>query len=465
MFTSLRSRLWLTYALLISLILCVVGTAIIVVVLRGNIPIQQAALRLQALRANTLPLLRSAGERSPRLLQALLIQNADQISGRIVVLSNQGEVLADSLGEGGENLPGFSDKPLKTEIGVLPNFYRDGQGRGWYYIIDEINPKQLAFFAVRRPPLQILAVLRDQYLGPLVQAGIIALLASVIFSLLLSRWISAPLQRISQEAQQVALGRAHKIPLDGPDEVKQLARAFNNMTRQVKDTQQSQKDFVANVSHELRTPLTSIQGFARAILDGTVKNEEELNRAAEIIEGEAVRMDRLVTDLLTLAKMDTGLTSFKLEEVNLKELLEIISQKFFPRIKEAGLDFQLEYHADEIRVQGDPDRLMQVFDNLLANAIRFTPRGGHVTCYSQVVKNAVEIHFIDTGQGIPESEQKRIFERFYQVDKSRTRGTTRGYGLGLAISKQIVEAHNGSLTFTSKTGEGSHFVVKLPHQT
>ena len=181
-----------------------------------------------------------------------------------------------------------------------------------------------------------------------------------------------------------------------------------------------------------------------------------------MIESEAQRMNRLVQDLLTLAKMDAGTASFEMHVFELKPLFEAISWKFRPLVEAAGIDFQTMPLEGEVMINGDPDQLMQVFNNLLDNAIKFTPPGGKISIFSQKVGQEIAIHVVDTGKGIPKSEQKRIFERFYQVDKARSSG--HGYGLGLAISKQILERHKGSISLTSKVGEGSHFVVKLPLQ-
>ena len=464
MFNSLRSRLWLSYALLIGLVLCVVGTAVVVVVYRGNIPLQQAALNLQALRVSALPRLQIAGDLSAETLQTLLVRNTSQISGRIVVLTTDGQVIADSLDEEGANLPEFGDAPILTEIGSFPTFYRDSEDQNWYYIIEQINEDRLAFFAVNRPRFQIVTIFRDQILGPLTQAGLLAMLVAFILSLLMSRWITAPLRRISREARQVADGRAHPIPLEGPEEVRQLAASFNDMTHQVQESQQSQKDFIANVSHELKTPLTSIQGFARAIQDGTAQSPEELAQAADVIDMETARMHRLVQELLTLTKLDAGTIAFSFETLDISPLLKAAQHKFTPQTEAAGIQFEIIESERPAVIQGDPDRLMQVLDNLLDNALKFTPAGGTITLRSEINNGSVWIHVIDTGEGIPLEDQSRIFERFYQVDKARTGGEVRGYGLGLAICQQIVQAHGGTLSVTSQPGEGSHFVVKIPLQ-
>lgn len=464
MFNTLRSRLWLTYALLIGLVLSVVGAAIVSVVYRGNIPIQQAALNLQSLRVNALPRLRAAADVTPQALQDMLIRNANQIEGRIVVLTRDGQVLADSFGGQGEDLPDFGDTPLQMEVGALPGFYRNSGGRLWYYLIDSIDEERVAFFAVSRPRLQIVTIFRDQYLGPLVQAGLVSMLVAFILSLFMSRWVTAPLRRISKEARQVADGRARPIPLEGPEEVRDLAVSFNDMNRQVQETQQSQKDFIANVSHDLKTPLTSIQGFARAIQDGMVQSEAELDQAANVIESEAGRMHRLIQALLTLTKMDAGMADFKMRPMEITPLLQAAQHNFTPRANALGIQLTTSFDDLPMRIMGDPDQLMQVLDNLLDNALKFTEAGGRVTLTSQVTGEDLLIHVIDTGQGISQEEQKRIFERFYQVDKARPGGEVRGYGLGLSISQQIVAAHGGTLSVTSQPGEGSHFVVKIPLQ-
>ncbi len=462
MFRSLSSRLWLSYALLIGMILCVVGAAIVLVVIRGNIPLQQAALSLQKLRLNALPKIRAAGDLSPEILQGMLTRSADQIEGRIVVLSRSGEILADSMADRGFSLPEIDFETGLTKVGELPQSYRDNEGRSWYYIIDSVNEERLVFFAVYRPRLQFMTIFRDEFLRPLILAGLMALFVSFVLSLVMSRWVSAPLHRISQEAQQVVAGEAHPIPLQGPQEVRHLARAFNKMATQVRQSQQSQRDFVANVSHELKTPLTSIQGFAQAILDGTVESPEGLANAAGVIDSEAARMHRLVLDLLTLARMDAGTAAFIMAPVDINDLLWTVGQKFSPLAETAGVELEIIPGELSRKIEGDADRLMQVLSNLVDNAIKFTPKGGIVTLSSEEGADQILIHIKDTGTGIDAADQQRIFERFYQVDKARPGGAGRGVGLGLAISRQIVQAHGGDISLESRPGEGSHFVVKLP---
>jgi signal transduction histidine kinase len=287
------------------------------------------------------------------------------------------------------------------------------------------------------------------------------LVFSLFLAFILSNSVSAPLKQISDAARNVAAGRESSVKPQGPAEVRVLGEAFNEMSSQVFASQQSQRDFVANVSHELKTPLTSVQGFAQAILDGTVATPEAREQAAQVIYDEAGRMHRMVLDLLDIAKLDAGTANLRREPVALDVLLQAVIERMTPQSLQAEVVL-----VDQINklspVIGDGDRLSQVFNNLVDNAIKHTHPGGKVWLSAQVKEEWVEIVVQDTGDGIPKQELSRIFERFYQLDKSRQRGLNHSAGLGLAIVSQIVEAHGGKIIAKSVVGEGSRFIVKLP---
>lgn len=244
-------------------------------------------------------------------------------------------------------------------------------------------------------------------------------------------------------------------------EVQELAIAFNEMVTQVQTSQQIQKEFLANVSHELKTPLTSIQGFAQAMLDGTVEDSESRDHAAKVIYEETDRLGRLVEDLLDLARLDAGQIEFDRHPVDLSILLQSIVDRM--SLSAAEKSVQLERDLDGLAPMiGDGDRLAQVFTNLLDNAIKHTPEGGTVRLHGETEAGWISIHVDDSGRGIPNEDLSHIFERFYQVDKARRGGKGRGVGLGLAISRQIVEAHGGRLVAQSAIGKGSRFTVQMP---
>jgi two-component system phosphate regulon sensor histidine kinase PhoR len=226
------------------------------------------------------------------------------------------------------------------------------------------------------------------------------------------------------------------------------------------------KDFVANVSHELRTPLTSIRGFAETLLEGALEDKKNNRRFVEIIRNHAVQLSNLTSDLLTLAAMESSDSMpLKLERLELKPILEeaVETLRSLARGKQQELAFEIDEGLPSLR--GDREKLRQIFLNLLDNAIKFTGEGGQISVQATVPAESamLEIHVKDNGIGIPSTDLPRIFERFYRVDKARSREQG-GTGLGLAIVKHIVEAHKGRVAVSSTLGQGSDFSVILPSE-
>jgi signal transduction histidine kinase len=243
--------------------------------------------------------------------------------------------------------------------------------------------------------------------------------------------------------------------------VQELTHAFNDMGARVRASQQSQREFVANVSHELKTPLTSIQGFAQALEDGTADAPEARRQAAGIIRQEAERMHRMVLDLLDLARFDSGMMDFQRTALDLPALLRNVTERLTPQAQAAGVTLELQT-GDLPAIVGDGDRLVQVFSNLVDNAIKFTPSGGRVGLQAAALPNGVQVEVSDTGAGMTPEVAAHIFERFYQADASRRGGGKHGAGLGLAIVQEIVRAHGGRISVRSAPGAGSTFTVSLP---
>lgn len=224
------------------------------------------------------------------------------------------------------------------------------------------------------------------------------------------------------------------------------------------------QDFVANVSHELQTPLTIIRGFTETLLE----EEDDIDassreRFTRLIHEEANRMSRLVDDLLTLSRIEHHSLPFAPEGVAAAVLLESLTSRLARRIQDAHLTLAIQISPDLPLVSGDPDRLHEVFLNLLQNAIQYTPQGGTITLSGEVDPDhdMVGITIKDTGIGIPHTDLPRIFERFYRVDKARSRASG-GTGLGLAIVKHIIELHHGRIDVSSMVGQGTRFTVWLP---
>ena len=463
MFTTLRTRLWLSYALLVGMVLCVVGFGLLVALVNSPLANRALVLRLRTAEAVVFSQMEARQTFNPVRDLAVIQRDAQRFVVRIAILDENGKDLIDTAGND-QALPKIP-KPLKPNNDNLATVSngRDTQRRVWLYTLRELNvsPKVYLVVLAQRPRLALVSLFTGELVGPLLEAGGAALIVALILALLMGRWIAAPLQRIAEAAPRVAAGKQAAIPVDGPFEVQELSKSINEMTQKVKAGQDSQREFVANVSHELKTPLTSIQGFAQAILDGTASTPESLHQAAEVIQNESTRMYRLVVDLLALARLEAGTANLQSVPINLADLLHEVVRKFGPQASQAQVT--LEERIQPLpSLLGDADRLAQVFSNLVDNAIKFTPPGGRVSLLAEASGNQIAVKVSDTGIGISLEDQSHIFERFYQVDKSRRGGPGRGVGLGLAIARQIIEAQGGSIQIYSIPGRGTDFVVVLP---
>lgn len=462
MFNSLRARLWLTYAIIILLILSILGLGIFVYIIRNPIIDRQANQRLDV--ALTI-IQRQLNDRNLSLRQNQEYFNriSESLSIRLLLYSTEGKLLLDTEPEGSSIL-----WPDNNQESQLRRRINDLDGKTWLYV-SWITPKGdiLVLTLPRQGGIQLLRspllrqILRDDFLPPFFRAGLIAVVLAIIFAAWMGSWITAPLKEIKAASEAVAAGEFRQITLQGPDEVKTLAGSYNEMVNRVQTTQQSQRDFVANVSHELKTPLTSIQGFSQAILDGTVDSEGSLQKAAGIIKTESDRMYRLVVDLLDLAGLDAGTIVLDRRALDLNKILSGVVDQLIPQAAEAGVHLSLDVEPMPTCV-GDEDRLAQVFTNLVDNAIKNTPAEEivHINAWSE--EKFARIQIRNSGEGIEEKHLTRIFERFYKIDKSRKKDGDVGTGLGLAIAKQIVQAHGGKIFVKSTVGVGSVFEVIIP---
>jgi two-component system OmpR family sensor kinase len=470
MFSSLRSRLWLSYALLAGVVLGLLLIGLALVLLRSPILERQALLRLDVIAAELTGRQEVLGEEAAEArIESALSRAAQALDVRLLLVSPEGQVQLDT------GAP--DDSPLRLlarQLRVPQGQVRDVNNTVWLYAHRTLPDGSMLVVTSPRPArigLLQRAFGDETLLRPFFQAGLAALFVSLILSIGIARWVAAPLQRMSAAAQDVAervrsglpAGETSfpQVPAAGPEEVQQLAHSFNEMSHAVQDSQQALRDFVANVSHELKTPLTSIRGFSQALLDDTASSPEDRRRAAQVIDDEAGRMYRMVQDLLELARYDAGMVQLSMSSVNLTGLLEHGLDKFAMLAKSADLTLTLDCEAGLV-VWGEGDRLMQVFNNLIDNAIRHTPAGGDIRITCRASGRLIQVAVSDTGPGILPSERNRIFERFYQVDKARAGGAAHGSGLGLAISREIVHMHGGTLALDEEYAQGSRFVVNLP---
>lgn len=387
--------------------------------------------------------------RRPRTEGIEIVDSAQLADPTVTPLS--AESLRRVAGGGG----GGPDIPASGFTGAV----QDEDGRVWLGVALNARPGVVVFLQPRGLPI---ALLRETLLMPLVQALVLGLLLGGLFTLLLSRWVLQPITQLRDASRAIAAGDlSQRVPVSGPEELRSLGESFNEMAAQVQQSHQAQRDFVANVSHELKTPLTSIQGFSQALLDGTAQDAPSAQRAAEVIHAESQRMERMVNELLDLARFDAGQPALQFSRVALEGVLQVVVDRLQARAAQAGVT--LTYRSVALpELEADGDRLVQVFANLVDNALKHTPSGGQVTVDAHPEAGGVTIVVRDTGEGIPAAALPRIFERFYQVDPSRRAGS--GAGIGLAVTREIVVAHGGRISAESVEGQGSTFTVWLPAQ-
>ena len=475
MLKSLRSRLVLSYVLVVSLSL-LLGLLTLVLVIRPAL----TRLTYATLLGKALPTARLVNQLAQQdtpiadLAIQLQEQSVEQ-SVRILLAEARGRILVDT----GGTLEGRPTADLAAERPDANTRYVYGRyrlaGESFLYVAVQVAVRRTDT-AVPRVNLLILAVpargawaiLRELSLGFLL-AGLVTLLVAGALALVITRSLGAPVKRIAAAARSIAQGDYdQQLVIEYPSEMVEVAASFNRMAHDVKQSRQAMRDFVANVSHELKTPLTSIRGFADAIVDGAAQGQAEQERAAGVIRDEALRMTRMVEQLLDLSRIESGQVAMGHNPVQVEQLLRACVERLSLAAQQKGVQLACDCPALP-PLPGDGDRLAQVWTNLLDNALQHTPAGGKVTATAQVIAETstagasrlVEVAVTDTGEGIPAAELERVFERFYQVDKSRAR-TRGGAGLGLAIAKGIVEAHGGRIRAESVVGLGTRLVVRLP---
>ena len=315
-------------------------------------------------------------------------------------------------------------------------------------ILFQRDPLRWAFFGF---------ALKDVLLLLMAIAAIIALIR------ITTRSTTRPIRELSQAAQAIAQGDFDitvDIKRDNVEEYGELERSFNTMTAQLRSNEYLRKDFISNVSHELKTPLQNISGSAELLSNGLVK-AEDVPKFAEQIFGESKRMITLVEDIIKLSHLDEGAEDMQRQSVDLYELADLTVRNLSPVAQAA--DIKLSLSGEKAVMEGIPQLLSGIIYNLCDNAIKYNRTGGSVNVDVKSAVKDVVLTISDTGIGIPPEAQDRIFERFYRVDKSRSKSVG-GTGLGLSIVKHSVKLHGGEIELRSVVDKGTTIIITLPKE-
>ncbi len=294
----------------------------------------------------------------------------------------------------------------------------------------------------------------------LILSGVGAFLLAMGITWIMALLFSRPLILMQQATKKIAIGELEtRLDIHSKDEIGDLAAAINNLAADLQRYRDTRQEFFANISHELRTPITYLEGYAKVVKNRLYTTEEEKDRYLDIIYQEGVRIQHLVDDLFELAKMEEGKVSLSMEWVDLKDVVDQAVQTVSLKAKEKGLELVVHPSESVPLIRGDGMRMEQIILNLLENAVRYTEKG-HIDVHLHCTSSTLSLSIEDTGIGIPEDERPYIFDRFYRVEKSRSRQTG-GTGLGLSIVKKLVELQGGSIEVRSKRGIGTSFTVQF----
>lgn len=286
-----------------------------------------------------------------------------------------------------------------------------------------------------------------------------AIIAALLIGILLARGISRPVRELTLATQAVAQGElGRQVEVRTRDEIGELAASFNQMSTDLARGTDLRRQMTADIAHDLRTPLSVILGYTEALADGKLSGGPAMYG---VMHSEALHLQRLIDDLRTLSLADAGELSLSLVDCSPQSLLERAAAAHAVVVAEKGVDLRVLAAPSLPEVKVDPERMAQVLNNLVSNAVRFTPGGGSITLTAEAIGNEVRLEVRDTGIGIAAADLPNVFERFYRGDESRS-DTEGESGLGLAIAKSLTEAHGGRINVASVTGQGTAFSIYLP---
>ncbi|MCK4469095.1 MAG: HAMP domain-containing histidine kinase, partial [Desulfobacterales bacterium] len=313
--------------------------------------------------------------------------------------------------------------------------------------------------------LQVSSRISSRVLKVSTVAAAMVIVMGILISFFNTRSITHPIRILQEKTKEISRGKFEEAPnISSPPEIKELVNAFNLMCKRLKELDEMKADFISHVSHELRTPLTSIQGASSMLIEGVfLSMPEKQNELLTIIQKECERLIESVNSILDLSSMEARMMDYCFRECCLVPGIQETILRFAPIAITSKITLKSELPSDLSLVKIDDEKIRQVIENLLGNALKFTSEGGRIIVSATPKRNQkayIEVSVSDTGCGIPEGDLKKIFDKFKRADAGRE--TAGGTGLGLSIAKHIIAAHGGEIWAESEPGKGSTFFFTLP---
>ena len=408
-------------------------------------------------------------------ISRVLGENARSMDGRLMLIDQDGKVQYDTMRElSGRRLQldevlqvltGNAEQaygihsPGEKDTAVLAGTDYSGDVAYSVHAMDGEDGQIGALLFVSRIQSLMDSVGKVQW--QLITVFVLIALAALVVALILSQVVTKPITNLSKTMRKMGKGDLSvRVPVRGSGELRELAENYNTMAAQLERLDKTRSQFVSNASHELKTPLATMKIMLETVMYQPDMPAELREEFMQDMNHEIDRLTGIITDLLTLTKMDSEKDEMKKEPVDMSALTTEVLHLLTPAAEKRGqmLDFSI---TPDIRLNGDRDRLYQILYNLTDNAIKYSPDGGKISVILREEERGIVWRVRDNGVGIPKEDQEHIFERFYRVDKARSRETG-GTGLGLSIVKQLVTMHGGEITVRSEPGRGSEFKVVFP---
>jgi two-component system sensor histidine kinase BaeS len=468
MFRSLRARLMLSHALPLLIIIPIIGVALTnLIETRVLIPSLE-----RALMTNAVLLANVAGDETEfwsnsAYAEYYLTHLRHDISARVQFLSTSGELLASS------------DPTETSMLGVTFDFAGVAQARAGqvasytYYNIASTSEVIDVFVPVVNQNQRLIGILRMSYIyqtlyteftrSRYVIIGILAggLLVGTILGWSLALNLSKPIRQVTRAINDLAHGNQQtRVDESGPEEIQLLARSFNSLNERLSSLEKARKQLLANLVHELGRPLGALRSAIQALAGGAGNDPQLLADLTTGMDDEAARLQHLLEDLALLHDKVLGMLELDYQQLSVSEWLPKVVRPWQEAAQEKHLQWEVDIPAVLPEISADPVRLASAVENLVGNAIKYTRSGGRVSISAGVTTEELWIRVEDSGTGILKEEQQKIFEPFYRGNQGRR--IKQGMGLGLSISRDLVEAHGGSISIVSEHGKGSQFTIHLP---